>query len=241
MSDLWVTVGIPTKTQNQMEIRSAGATRMIDCEIFLSGGAVHRSSRGYRNTCTRTSFSRLRFGADDKSGRKIKEAQYFYSLPKLPRLRRLFENQNNKGSLQKAHWRSSTTSKEVWWFITADHKVVNEECESRNNHRYAVVVQDLATQGFSLICVKTKLHSKQKKLAEVPRVIRKAKGHLHWQFFGIIGRQHLINLRQVELQNELCVEQEKRHQPYCCNLDRMIRGGLILWNAIAICETFKTS
>ena len=29
--------------------------------------------------------------------------------------------------------------------ITADHKVVSEGCESRNNHRYAVVVQDLAT------------------------------------------------------------------------------------------------
>ena len=30
--------------------------------------------------------------------------------------------------------------------ITADHKVLSEGCESRNNHRYAVVVQDLATQ-----------------------------------------------------------------------------------------------
>ena len=30
--------------------------------------------------------------------------------------------------------------------ITADHKVVSDNCESRNNHRYAVVVQDLATE-----------------------------------------------------------------------------------------------
>ena len=30
--------------------------------------------------------------------------------------------------------------------ITADHKVLDEGCESRDNHRYAVVVQDLATQ-----------------------------------------------------------------------------------------------
>ena len=30
--------------------------------------------------------------------------------------------------------------------ITADHKVLSDSCESRNNHRYAVVVQDLATQ-----------------------------------------------------------------------------------------------
>ena len=30
--------------------------------------------------------------------------------------------------------------------ITADHKVLSEESQSRNNHRYAVVVLDLATQ-----------------------------------------------------------------------------------------------
>ena len=30
--------------------------------------------------------------------------------------------------------------------ITADHKVLSDNCESRNNHRCAVVVQDLATQ-----------------------------------------------------------------------------------------------
>ena len=30
--------------------------------------------------------------------------------------------------------------------ITADHKVLSDNCESRNHHRYAVVVQDLATQ-----------------------------------------------------------------------------------------------
>ena len=33
-------------------------------------------------------------------------------------------------------------------FITADHKVLSEGCESRNKHRDAVVVQDLATQWF---------------------------------------------------------------------------------------------
>ena len=30
--------------------------------------------------------------------------------------------------------------------ITVDHKVLSEESESRDNHRYAIVVQDLATQ-----------------------------------------------------------------------------------------------
>ena len=48
--------------------------------------------------------------------------------------------------------------------ITADHKVLSDNCESRNNHRYAVVVQDLATQwihnGSRRIRAKPKLHKK---------------------------------------------------------------------------------
>ena len=40
--------------------------------------------------------------------------------------------------------------------ITADQKVLNEGCESRNNHRYSVVVQDLATQWIRSYPCKTK-------------------------------------------------------------------------------------
>ena len=41
--------------------------------------------------------------------------------------------------------------------ITADHKVLSENCESRNNHRYAAVVQDLATQWIQTYPCKTKI------------------------------------------------------------------------------------
>ena len=40
--------------------------------------------------------------------------------------------------------------------ITADHKVLNEGCESRNNHLYVVVVQDLATQWIHSYPCETK-------------------------------------------------------------------------------------
>ena len=40
--------------------------------------------------------------------------------------------------------------------ITADHKVLSESCESRNHHRCAVVVQDLATQWIQSYPCKTK-------------------------------------------------------------------------------------
>ena len=39
---------------------------------------------------------------------------------------------------------------------TADHKVLSDNCESRNNHRYAVVVQDLATQWIQVYPCKNK-------------------------------------------------------------------------------------
>ena len=46
--------------------------------------------------------------------------------------------------------------------ITADHKILSEGSESRNNHRYAVVVQDLATQWLQS-------HPFKKKLLRRPR------------------------------------------------------------------------
>ena len=39
---------------------------------------------------------------------------------------------------------------------TVDHKVLSDNCESRNNHRYAVVVQDFATQWIQAFPCKTK-------------------------------------------------------------------------------------
>ena len=52
--------------------------------------------------------------------------------------------------------------------ITADHKVLSGGCESRNNHRYAVVVQDLATQWIQSYPCKTKNFSgNTKELAKV--------------------------------------------------------------------------
>ena len=40
--------------------------------------------------------------------------------------------------------------------ITTDHKVLSDICESRKNHQYAVVVQDLATQWIQAYPCKTK-------------------------------------------------------------------------------------
>ena len=55
-------------------------------------------------------------------------------------------DQHYKSPVQKMQWRSRTSCENFGDLITADHKVLSDNCESRNNHRYAVVVQDVATQ-----------------------------------------------------------------------------------------------
>ena len=63
--------------------------------------------------------------------------------------------------------------------ITADHIVLSDNCESRNNHRYAVVVQDLATQWIQAYPCKNKTSRNPEKLAKVPGAREETKSHLH--------------------------------------------------------------
>ena len=60
--------------------------------------------------------------------------------------------------------------------ITADHKVLSDNCEARNNHRYAVVVQDLATQWIQAYPCETKISQEtQKSLQKFLEPTRKPK------------------------------------------------------------------
>ena len=53
--------------------------------------------------------------------------------------------------------------------ITVDHKVLGEKCESRHDHRNAVVVQDLGTQWIQAYPCKTKTFTRNpEKLAKLP-------------------------------------------------------------------------
>ena len=60
--------------------------------------------------------------------------------------------------------------------ITADHEVLSEGCESRNNHRYSVLVQDLTTQWIQSYPCKTKTSQEtQKSLMKFLEPTRKPK------------------------------------------------------------------
>ena len=59
--------------------------------------------------------------------------------------------------------------------MTADHKILSEESESRNNHRYAVVVQDLVTQWNPYPCKTTTSQETEKSLQKFLEPERKPK------------------------------------------------------------------
>ena len=92
--------------------------------------------------------------------------------------------------------------------IAADHKVLSEESESRNNHRYAGVVQDLATQWIQSYPCKTKTSQEtQKKLMKSWSRQVKQKSFtltIPWNlaslgrnYPGIIVRQHHTDQKQM--------------------------------------------
>ena len=58
-------------------------------------------------------------------------------------------------------------------------------------------------------------------------------------FPGIIVRLHPIDPRRMAALKERYAEQRKERLLYCCNQALMKNGGLIPWNAIAICEMLK--
>ena len=98
----------------------------------------------------------LRFGTSYQSG--IEKAQYLQSFPKRLNLRSLQANQDDKGSLQEAHWRCSASGRKIGDLITAEHKVLNEDGETRNTHRHATVVQDFQPlNGYNLFRAKQNL------------------------------------------------------------------------------------
>ena len=63
-----------------------------------------------------------------------------------------------KGSVQKTYWyRVVPQCRKFWWFdYSRSQKFLSEGCESRHNHRYAVVVQDFGYSMDPVVSVQNK-------------------------------------------------------------------------------------
>ena len=102
--------------------------------------------------------------------------------------------------------------------ITTDHKVLNDNCGSRNNHPYAVLVQDLDTQWIQAYPYKTKTSQEtQRRLQQFLESDRKltiiyTDNSLEFGKIcedlspGIIARLHHTDRRLIVLRKEQCAE-----------------------------------
>ena len=119
---------------------------------------------------------------------------------------------------------------------TADHKVLNGKGGSRNNHRYAAVVQDLATQWIQSIPMKTKNFSgNTEELAKVP-TIPKNLANLVKIFPGIILRQHRTDWKLMGLLREQCAESRKGHLLLQSGLDEKWWDSMELLSLGKLCD-----
>ena len=121
-------------------------------------GGVHRKSRRQRSASikghSRKHFSRFRFGARIKTvSRKLSVETHF---PKDRNCEICQRTKITRAPCRKHTGEAVPRAEKIGDLKTADHKVLNEVCESRHNLRYAVVVQDLATQWVQLYTCKTK-------------------------------------------------------------------------------------
>ena len=141
---------------------------------------IYRESCGWKCSSsqgrTRDFFSWISFRAARKSG--IGQALYLYALPEGPKLRHLHEDQENKTRApgRKLLAQPYLGHKKFGELMTADHKVLREGCESRNNHRYAVVVQIFASQWIrSYPCKTITFQETEKSLQKFLEPMRKPK------------------------------------------------------------------
>ena len=100
-------------------------------------------------------------------------------FPKDPNCEICLKTKITRSSCRRRAGKVVPRAEHVGDLIAADHKVLSEESESRNNHRYAVVVQDLATQWIQSYPCKTKsTQETRKNLMKFPERTRKPKRHL---------------------------------------------------------------
>ena len=136
--------------------------------------------------------------------------------------------------------------------ITADHKVLSEGCESRNNHRYAVVVQDLATQWIrSYPCNSKTSQETERSLQKFlepktkPKVIYSDNSLGFGKACEDLSRNHCTSTPHRSETNGIAERAVRRVKEGTSavllqsGLDE--NGGPNLWNAVAVCERFKTS
>ena len=150
------TGAIPQKPKTKIIRGMTVEMRMTVCEIFLSGWRSSQILWRTQKCMHPHTVSGLRFGTFHESGIKIKEAQYLFHFPKDRNCEVCLRTKMTRAPCRRRTGEALPRAENIGDLITGDHKVLNEEGESRDNHWCAVIVQDLATQWIQSYPCKTK-------------------------------------------------------------------------------------
>ena len=133
-------------------------------------GGIHRYSGGHRSACTRTHFS------DSERPTKVATKSRKHSIcshfPKDRNCEVCLRTKMTRPPCRRRTGEALPRAVKFGDLITADLKVLNEGCESRDNHLYAVVVQDLATQWIQSYPCKTRSSHETEKSLKALQPIR---------------------------------------------------------------------
>ena len=130
----------------------------------VSGWRSFRIKRSTRKHLSRTASS----GTSVQRG--VGQARHFYTLPEKTEIAKSRRGPTLQGPLAENARATKYIQQKNCDIITADHRVVSEDCESRNIHRCADVEQDLATQWLQSCACETKsFQETEKSLQETSR------------------------------------------------------------------------
>ena len=135
---------------------------------------------------------------------------------------------------------------------TADHKVLSDGCESRHNHQYAVVVQDLATKWIQSYRCKTKTSQETEETLQKfleptrkPKVIYTDNSQEFGKSCEDLSWNHGTSTPHRSETNGIAERAVRRMKEGTSavllqsGLDE--NGGRVPWNVTVICGTYKIS
>ena len=127
-----------------------------NCEISLNGWRCSQIiQRKQRCLCPHT-FLRTQIWNILRVVSKSRKHSIFSHFPKDRNCEECLRTKMTRAPCRRRNSEAAPLAEKFSDLITADHNVLNEEGESRNNHQYVVVVQDLATPWIQSYPCRTK-------------------------------------------------------------------------------------
>ena len=133
-------------SKNNQKKMMIGKNRTTVCEIFGSGWRSSQIIWKTQNCLHPETVLGTQIRKIQRKWNQEQRSTIFSHFPQDRNCEICLRIKMTMASCRKRTGEALPRARKIGDSITADHKVLNEGCESRDNHRHDVVVQDLATQ-----------------------------------------------------------------------------------------------